>query len=224
MPRRVVPLVSGEYYHIFNRSINKEPIFIKTRDCSRGLETITYYRFANPPTRLSYYLSLAPERRQEVLVSLKENAHRLVDVVTFTLMPNHFHFLLRQNEEQGISRFLAQFQNSYTRYFTTKYDRGGHLFQGQFKAVRIEDEEQLVHVSRYIHLNPYTSFVVKSLEELEKYSYSSLPEYLEDRADGICSREIILSHFSTLKKYRQFVFYHADYQRKLERIKHLILE
>lgn len=187
------------------------------------METLSYYRFVNPPVRLSYFLSSSSERRQEIVSSL-EDAPRLVDIVTFTLMPNHFHLLVKQLVENGISRFLAQLQNSYTRYFTTKYDRGGHVFQGQFKAVRIEDEEQLVHVNRYIHLNPYTSFVVKSLDELEEYPYSSLPEYLENRNDGICSKEIILSRFPSIRSYKKFIFDQADYQRELDRIKHLVLE
>lgn len=223
MPRRTVPLVSGEYYHVFNRSINKEPIFVKRRDSIRSMEALSYYRFVNPPVRLSYFLSSSSERRQEIMRSL-EDAPRLIDIIAFVFMPNHFHLLLKQLVETGISKFLAQLQNSYTRYFTTKYDRGGHLFQGQFKSVRIEDEEQLLHVHRYIHLNPYTSFVVKSLDELEKYPYSSFPEYLRDRPVGICNTEVILSHFSTTTSYKKFIFDQADYQRELDRIKHLVLE
>lgn len=224
MPRRTIPLVNNEYYHVFNRSINKEPIFTRHRDCKRALETISYYRFLNTPVRLSYYLSMGPTRRQEIIHSLEENATTLVDISTYTLMPNHFHFLLRQNVDDGIGRFLSLFQNSYGRFFTTKYDRAGHVFQGQFKSVRIEDEEQLLHVNRYIHLNPHTSFVVKSLEELEKYPYSSFLEYLGDRPDGICNTKVILSHFPTTASYKKFVSDQADYQRELDRIKHLILE
>lgn len=224
MPRRTVSLVNGQYYHVFNRSINKEPIFVRNRDCRRALETFSYYRFLNTPVRLSYYLSLGPTRRQEIVRSLGENATTFIDIITYAFMPNHFHFLLRQSVENGISRFLSLFQNSYSRYFTTKYERMGHLFQGQFRVVRIEDEEQLVHVNRYIHLNPYTSFVVKSFEELELYPYSSFPEYLNRHLKSICSKEIILSRFPSLQSYRQFVFDQADYQRQLDRIKHLILK
>ena len=139
-------------------------------------------------------------------------------------MQNHFHFLLKQNVENGISLFLAQFQNSYTRYFNTKNRRQGHLLQGQFKAVRIEDDDQLLHVHRYIHLNPYVSYVVKDIKELEEYKYSSFPEYLNREKNEICDKPIILSHFPTIKQYKKIITDQADYQRELGQIKHLVME
>lgn len=223
MPKRKIPLVKGEYYHVFNRSINKEPIFVKHRDCQRVQDTLSYYRFEKPPIRLSYYLALGVDQRDSIMRSM-EKSKMEVDFIAFSLMPNHFHLLLRQTTKNGVSKFLALFQNSYTRYFNTKYDRQGHLFQGQFKAVRIEDDEQFIHVGRYIHLNPYSSFVVKSLEELEKYPFSSLPEYLEKNRISFCKQELLLSHFANREAYRKFVFDQADYQRELEKIIHLILE
>lgn len=221
MPQRKILLVNNEFYHIFNRSINKEPIFVKQRDCQRSLKTISYYMFKNPPIRLSYFLALGQEKRFEIT---KTFYSKIVDVVSFALMPNHFHFLLKQNEDKGISKFLALFENSYTRYFNTKNNRQGHVFQGQFKAVRIEDDDQLLHVNRYIHLNPYSSYVVKTLADLESYPYSSFPEFLNSLPSKIYNKEIILDHFPAISKYKEFVFDQANYQRKLEEIKHLILE
>lgn len=224
MPQRTTPLINGEYYHLFNRSINKEPIFTKSRDCQRAIETVSYYSFENTPLRFSYFLALGVDRRLEIFGSLRTNAKKLVEIVSFSFMPNHFHVLLKQTLEGGISRFMALFQNSYSRYFNTKYRREGHLFRGQFKTVRVEDEEQLLHVHRYIHLNPYASFVVKTLEELEGYNYSSLPEFLGKHEKGICHKEVILSHFPSLKLYKNFIYDQADYQRKLEQIRHLVIE
>lgn len=224
MPQRKIVFANNEYYHVFNRSINKEPIFVKQRNCDRAVETLNYYRFENPPIRLSYLLSFGPDKRREITDKLAKDAKKLVEIVCFVLMPNHFHFLLKQNLDDGISTFLALFQNSYTRYFNTKNERQGHLFQGQFKGVRIEDDEQFLHVNRYIHLNPYTSYVVSKFEELEKYPYSSLPDYLSKDKSQIWDKEIISPHFPTSKQYRKFLFDQADYQRELERIKHLILE
>lgn len=224
MPQRKTVFATNQYYHVFNRSINKEPIFTKQKSNNRAIETINYYRFENPPVRLSYLLSFGQDKRQKITSSLSKNAKKLVEIICFTLMPNHFHFLLKQNLDNGISIFLALFQNSYTRYFNTKNRRQGHLFQGQFKAVRIEDDEQLMHVNRYIHLNPYTSYVVSKFEELKKYPYSSLPEYLNKEKYNICEKQIILSHFPTINKYGKFLLDQADYQRQLQRIKHLVLE
>lgn len=223
MPQRKIPLVNDQYYHIFNRTIHKEPLFTKIKDCDRAITTLDFYRFANPPLRLSYYLAFGQDKRNNIRSSFFESSKKLVEIIAFCLMPNHFHLLLKQIADGGISKFLAQFQNSYTKYFNTKYARDGHLFRGQFKAIRIEDDNQLLHVQRYVHLNPYTSFVVKNLKDLEDYPYSSLREYL-GKPEGFCGKEIILSHFSSVQSYKRFIFDQADYQRKLEEIKHLILE
>lgn len=137
-------------------------------------------------------------------------------------MPNHFHFLLKQENEVGISKYLSDFQNSYTRYFNINHNRTGPLFMDQFKAVRIESEQQLIHVSRYIHLNPYSGFLTKNLTELENYPWSSFKNYLLQ--ENLAEYKIILDLFSSKDKYKSFVLDQADYQRKLKRIEHLTLE
>ena len=224
MALRKTPLVNGQIYHIFNRSIDRKPIFIHQKENQRAFNTLSFYRFSDIPVRLSYFLTWSAERKDQLLKELEKNKNYLVKVLCFCLMPNHFHFLLSQEKEGGISKFVAQFQNSYTRYLNIKYKRKGHLFEGQFKAVRVETDEQLVHLSRYIHLNPYSLFVVKQIDDLFSYSYSSLQEYL-GKTSGFCDREIILSHFKNLKEeYKKFIFDQADYQREIERIKHLTLE
>lgn len=115
----------------------------------------------------------------------------------------------------GISKFMSNFANSYTRYFNTKSKRKGPVFEGKFKAKRIETDEQLLHLSRYIHLNPHSSFVVKNLKELESDPYSSFPEYIQETDTSFCNKEIILGHFWDTVSYKEFVFDQADYQREL---------
>jgi len=165
---RKVILANGEIYHVFNRSIERKPIFTSKREYLRALTTVDFYRFANPLLKLSKVLVLEKEKRIEFFRELKNQGQQLVEILSYCLMPNHFHFLLRQQLDNGISRFLSNFANSYTRYFNTKYQRTGALFQGIFKTVRIESDEQLVHVSRYIHFNPVLSFLVDD-ENLEEY-------------------------------------------------------
>lgn len=222
MPGRIVPLVTDEIYHVFNRGIDRRPTFTVRKEYSRAIEAIEFYRIEKPPIRLSQFLSFSPERQNEVLNKL-ESSGKLVQIFCYCLMPNHFHLLLKQIKNNGISKFLSNYQNSYTRYFNTKHSRDGSLFLDQFKGVRIETDEQLLHVSRYIHLNPYTSFVVKSLAELEQYPWSSFPEYLSDQ-EGFVDKRFILDFFKNKEAYKQFVFDQADYQRKLDKIKHLIFE
>ena len=138
----------------------------------------------------------------------------------FCLMPNHFHFLVKQLKENGISIFVSQLSNSYTRYFNVKYNRVGPLFQGAFKSVRIETEEQLIHVSRYIHLNPVVSGIAKRPED---YRWSSYAEYIT-QAPFFCSIEEVISLFKISQKYKKFVEDQIDYARTLEFIKHSLLD
>lgn len=215
---------NGEIYHIFNRGIEKRPTFTDKREFERALLTINYYRFANLPVRLSQALLLGKKEREELFSTLSKKFEKLVEVICFCLMPNHFHFLLRQEIQGGVSKFLSNFANSYTRYFNTKNEgRIGSLFQGIFKSVRMEDEDQFLHVNRYIHINPSVSYMVKK-EELESYQWSSLPEYLELSGDGICEKELVLSFFRSKGAYRKFLFDQIDYAKSLDKIKHLLLE
>lgn len=138
-------------------------------------------------------------------------------------MPNHFHFLLRQVSDKGISKFLSNFQNSYTRYFNIKNAREGPLFLDQFKAVLIETDEQLIHVSRYVHLNPITSYVVKDFESLLNYPWSSLPEYIQG-IESICDINTIMDFFKVPYSYEVFLKDQVGYQRELDVIKHLALD
>lgn len=182
-----------------------------------------FYRFNNLPTKLSRFLTLSNDDRIKIMNNLKKENDKLVDILAYCLMPNHFHLLLKQLKEKGISKFLSNFQNSYTRYFNTKGERDGSIFLDQFKAVLIKADEQLIHVSRYIHLNPYTSYVVKDIANLLKYPWSSLPEYLENHSK-ICGLDTIMSYFKTPKDYQVFIQDQADYQRQLHTIKHLTME
>jgi len=224
MPGREIPLITGQTYHVLNRGISLQPTFKGIRDFSRAIEVMRYYQNKRPPLRYSQFTIFSNTRKSRVLDNLIKKKEFLVEIICFCLMPNHFHFILKQLQEDGISKFVSQFTNSYTKYFNIKNKRRGPLFQGKFKAVRIETNEQAIHLSRYIHLNPYSSYIVKSPRELKKYPWSSLSEYLGKPKTGFCSKEIILSQFRYLKLYQKFVFDQADYQRKLEEVKHLSLD
>ena len=225
MPVRSVPLVTNQIYHTFNQGLDRRVTYRTIREFRRAMLTIWYYRYATPPVKLSHFLSLSLDDQHNLGKELRKQ-EVIIDVLCFCLMKNHFHLLLKQEVDEGISRFLSQFQNSYTRYFNIRHKRKGALFLERFKAVRIETDEQLLHVSRYIHLNPYSGFVVKALSDLKNYPWSSLLEYLGNpqKTESICKRSIILNHFRTPSDYRKFVFDQADYQRKLEQIKHLTFE
>lgn len=219
---RKVPLVTGEIYHVFNRGIDGRITFSDIKEYARAYQIMKYYRFSSPPLKLSIFLRISDSKRQEMQeVSWGE---KLVSIMCYCFMPNHFHFMLRQEMDGGISKFLSLFQNSYTRYFNTKNDRVGQLFLDNFKNVLIDGEEQLLHLSRYIHLNAYSSSIVSGLEDLYKYEWSSLSEYLGGSEDNICEKDMIKSYFKTKESYKNFVSDRADYQKELKRIENLVID
>lgn len=214
MPHRKTPFISGEYYHIVNRSVGRMPIFSGERETTLFLEAAQFYHQLHPPTRFSIYRT----SRDRFPINLDR---RLVAIISYCLMPNHFHLLLRQEEEEGIKLFIQKLSNSFAHYYAVKHKSRGHVFQGNFHAVHIESDEQLVHVSRYIHLNPVTAYLV---ERPEDYPFSSYRIFLGKEVVSFVDSSPVLSHFSSREAYRRFVMDQKDYQRKLAGIKHLILE
>lgn len=212
MPYKQAVFANGEYYHVFNRGVEKRQIFLVKKDYQRFLETLIYYQDANPPVRFSF---------SKTLLTPKRPREKLVEIICYTLMPTHFHLLLRQVKENGITTFISKISNSYAKFFNTKYKRIGSLFSGPFKAVRIENEEQLLHVNRYIHLNPLIDFLTK---DLRLYTYSSYLEYLDILNTNICDKEPILSHFKSISDYEKFVLDQEDYGRKIKQIERVLLE
>lgn len=194
MPGRIVPLVNGEFYHIFNRGSEKREIFLQPRDYSRFQQTFYYYQFIGPKPKFSNFAKFK-------LSSFKPlPGEKFVDIICYCLMPNHFHFLVRQLKDGGVSKFVSQLSNSYTKFFNTKYDRVGPLFQGAFKAVRVKTDEQLIYLSSYIHLNPIKAKLARSIE---KYPWSSYHEY--SLSNTICLTDEILNLFSSRADYKKFI-------------------
>ncbi|MBU3978938.1 transposase [Patescibacteria group bacterium] len=222
MPGRKIPLITNQIYHVYNRGINRQPTFTNTREYKRAVESLQFYQTSSPPIKLSRYLQLEEKRGNEI-IEIMTKMNKTIKMLSYCLMPNHFHFLIKQELENGIAKFLSNFQNSYTRYFNVKHNRDGPLFLDQFKAVRMETEEQLVHLSRYIHLNPHTGFIIKSPTDLKHYHWSSFPDYLKLGSNSV-NTEIILSMFKNTYDYEQFVYDQADYQRDLKMIEHLVIE
>jgi putative transposase len=220
---RKVSLVNNEIYHIFNRSVDGQTIFTSKWEFTRALQTVDYYRFSNPPIRFSQYLKLDSETSTNLYKSISTCNSSRVKILSYCLMPNHYHFLLQQTVDNGISKFISDFSNSYSKYFNIKNKRLGPLFQGTFKNVRIETVEQLIHVSRYIHINPVVSCLQKDTELL-KYTWSSLKEYVNKESPSICDTSIILSQFPTSESFISFTKDRIDYGKHLETIKHLAFD
>lgn len=212
MPIRTTPLVNGQIYHVYNRGVEKRRIFENRRNYSRFLQAISYYQLEGPKPKFSNF--------SKYKIFKPDLNKKIVDILSYCLMPNHFHFLIKQLKDGGVSEFISKLTNSYTKYYNTKYNRIGPLLQGQFKAVLIEGEAQLIHVSRYIHLNPYVSFLVKNLN---LYEWSSYSDYIGKTSSGLCSKDV-MDLFKSPQDYEKFVLDHADYAQRLEIIKHQLID
>lgn len=214
MPFRKIILATGEIYHIFNRSIHGVPIFDDKRAINNFLETARFYLSSTPPVKFSVY-------RQCKNTYPPDLSKPLAKIIAYCLMPNHFHFILLQNRDHGIRIYLQKLINSYSHYFNLKKEQKGPLFESPFKAVRVETEEQLLHLSRYIHLNPVTAYLSETPAD---YLYSSFSAYLGEKSFLPIETSMVLSCFSSAKKYEEFILERKEYQRELDKIKHLLLE
>ncbi|MFH1771311.1 MAG: transposase [Candidatus Omnitrophota bacterium] len=213
-------------YHVFNKSIARYTIFSHELEFSRFIETVDYYQLKDPPLRLSYYLErnkpLASEAKNRKIVPLdKISDNKLVEIIAYCIMPTHFHILLRELCEGAASVFMRRTLNSYTHYFNKKNKRKGPLWESRFKKVMVESDEQLVHLTRYIHLNPVTAYLVDNPADWE---YSSYKQYLgETYAKCIdCQFNNLLD--ITPQSYKEFCQDSIAYQRDLASIKRLTLE
>lgn len=210
--RRKIPLVTGEFYHVFNRGVAKMQIYNSSYDYTRFLKTMVYYSIKGPKPRFSIF---------SPTTNMIDRSKKIVEVICYCLMPNHFHLLLKQLEDDGITEFMSKLSNSYTKYINIKNNRVGPLLQGDFKSVHIGDDGQLLHVNRYIHLNPLVGYVT---EDLDNYKWSSYPGYISLVKEEICLKDIIMSNFKSKENYKAFVLDHVDYAQKLESIKHLLFD
>lgn len=214
MPYRREILATGEIYHIFNRSNYKVPIFRNGKTIARFTEAMIYYLQPQPSLRFSIY------RKNKNNYQINPQ-HFLVKIISYCLMPNHFHFLVRQEKDGGIQKYFQKLINSYSHYFNLKNQQKGHLFESPFKARRVETEEQLIHLSRYIHLNPVSDFLVRDPKD---YPYSSYSWYLGGNPPSWFDHSLVTSHFPHKRGYEEFVLERRDYQRQLTKIKHLLIE
>jgi len=220
MPIRKLVLANDEIYHIFNRTVANEEIFGRKYNILRMIKIVDYYKFSQT-LRFSKFKKLPLSEQLEYLKSQKKEL--LVEIYSFAFMPNHYHFLIKQLRDDGIRRFIANIQNSFARTFNLKNKRGGALFRSPFKAKRIETEEQLVHISRYIHLNPVTSFLIE-FEDLFNSPATSFSAYTQNIMFSFLNKDYLLKIFGSREAYISFMEDQVDYQRKLAFIKSVILE
>jgi putative transposase len=210
-------LAIGEVYHVFNKSIADFKIFNNDFEFLRMFAAIRYYQIEKPPLKFSKFV----RKHKENLSNFLHDKEKIVQIIAYCLMPTHIHLILKQLKENGISIFMSNILNSYARYFNVKYKRKGPLWEGRFKNVLVDSDEQLLHLTRYIHLNPVTNYLVNAPEEWLVSSYKEYLSKVEDN-DKTCEYDDILNIDPS--SYKEFVVDFISYERELSKIKKLLIE
>lgn len=192
-------------------------------DFERMRQLIKYYT-VTPNTKFSDFIvsSLVGKLGfYEAFDIIQQDRMQLVQIVAYCFMPTHIHLLLKQLAENGISKYMKDILISYTRSFNTAHQRKGPLWESRFKSILVSNDEQLLHLTRYLHLNAVTAKLVDSPDE---WPFSSYKEYLgqTDNVPGICQFNDILEIKPSL--YRKFVCDRIAYQRELAKIRNLMID
>ncbi len=217
MSYRAESIAAGEYYHVMNRGVEKRLTFLDDRDYRRFIDMMGYYRRATPPTSFSQRTRIQLRK-----LDMHDWGDPIVEIVAYCLMPNHFHLLIRPLSDGGLATFMARLSNGYTRAFNTRNARIGPLFQGSYKAVHIQSNWQLLHVCRYIFLNPV---VAKLSNDASSYHWSACGTYTQGKKPPFyLSTDPILGQFASPTEFQDFVDDHAAYAQTLATYKHLLLE
>jgi len=198
--QRKIKLSEGEYYHIYNRGVEKREVFTDLQDYERFFRLLY---LSNGDKAYTYRLV------QGVPLNKIDRGNHLTAIGAYVLMPNHFHLLLKETSEGGISKFMEKLTTGYSMYFNKKNDRVGPLFQGSFKAQHVDRDEYLKYLFAYIHLNPVKLIDPewkengiqdrkRAKEYLAGYRYSSYPDYLgkEREEVAILDRKEFPEYFS----------------------------
>jgi putative transposase len=191
MPKKYVVKVfaSNCFYHIYNRGVNKNNIYADKQD----YQTFLYY--------IKKYLSPPPPHQIN-----NNNLNKDLQLVCYCLMPNHYHLLIHQKTPNAITDFIRRLATNYSMYFNHKHKRVGSLYEGVYKAVPVQTDEQLIHLSRYIHLNP---------NSYHTYPYSSYNYYLSKNKPLWLHPEYVLKIFSedinkAQESYRGFIKQYSE--------------
>lgn len=215
---RSIQFIPGEYFHIYNRGTNKMKIFLNDCDYSR-FQKLFYLTNSRETVKFS---DLNPKSPYPVWTI--ERGETLVDIGAYSIMPNHFHILIRSKNKKDTSSFLQRVLLSYSKYFNKKNNRNGTLFQGKSKAQHVNKNIYLKYIFSYIHLNPIKIFqkdwrevgiknFKKAKDFLEKYKYSSYIDYLGiERLEGkILNKKAFPDYWSTPKEFKEEVFEFLNY-------------
>jgi len=195
--KRKVNFVTGEFYHIYNRGVDKRTIFSDTYDMKRFFQSMEEFNVEKAIGSI-YENSFIKKDPKSPPAQLGSESSKLVNFVCYCLNPNHYHFILEQVSENGIEKFMHRLGTGYTKYFNNKHKRSGSLFQNIFKSSHVDSNEYLLHSSTYVNLNDRVHKIDEGL------SWSSWNEYIGSSLSDFCKKDIILGQFNNRDEYKIF--------------------
>lgn len=187
---RKIKFVNGELYHIYNRGTDKRSIFKNDNDLARFFQCLDEFNSVKPIGSIFEHSFVKDKSKFKKV--------KLVNIVCYCLNPNHYHLILEQLRDNGISEFMKRINGGYTNFFNAKYKRNGILLQGRFKANLINSNEYLLHASCYVGLNNQVHKIKNNL------FLSSWAEYTNQSKNGLCKKKIILDQFKGINEYKSF--------------------
>ena len=217
---RKEPLMNGQYYHIYSRSIAKFVVFNNEEEYKRMYQLINLYRNVEFNCSFSHFDRLTERHQNEIINACSKQNDPLVEIVAFCIMPTHIHLVIKQVKDDGISKYMSRVLNGYSRYFNTKHGRTGPLWAGRFKSVLVKHNEQLSHLTRYIHLNPTSAGLV---DDVAEWKYSSYFEYIKDSGvEKLCIFKDVID--MNKKQYKDFVSDNINNQKDLAILKYMTID
>jgi putative transposase len=215
---RKVTFANEEYYHIYNRGVDKRDVFLDDNDYLRFLKNLREF---NSNLLREERLRAQNATSSEFDSDSESNSDEaLVEIIAYCLNRNHYHLILKQNSEKSIEKFMQKIGTGYTNYFNKKHERGGALFQGKFKAIHINSNEYLLYLSAYVNRN---NFIHAYNGNSKEWKYCSAPDYLGKRDGTLCNKNIILDQFKGME-YEDFLDRNAEHLKEKKELAHYCLE
>ena len=230
---------TNEFYHLYNRGVDKRKIFLNKNDYIRFIHDLYEFNDFNPAPPFSRRATgKAKDSNVGYQVSNIKPRKILINLHAFVLMPNHHHLLTEQLKEKGISLFIRKLHLGYTNAFNSKYKRSGHLFQGTFKDVHLKNDRQFAHLICYTHANPLDLWkknwkekqltkleINEALKFLEKYRWSSHLDYLGIKNfPSLITKKFLLEFFNGTEGYKKFfIDWLQQYGKNIDSIQDLVI-
>lgn len=217
--------IDDSYYHIYNRGVAKSPIFLDHDDYISFLADLKFYLSPIPKHFKGLSLKVIKDEKTYIYFPSQQpkNHAGKIKLVAYSLMPNHFHLCIRQTDKVSMTNFMRSLATKYSMYFNKKYERVGALFQGVYKAVLINDEQQFLYLTKYIHRNPL-DLLGNDPTKLSDYSYSSYSNYLGIIHQNWIHKDNVLTYFSKSNPHNSYKKFVEESESEVEGISQITLE